>query len=97
MGDIFCQRISVHFGDNSMVLIFLLAKMVHHFDRRILKNACIPRIKSTWLLCMMYSIHCWILFARFLLRIFASMASVILAYHFPFFLGGGHILLVLVY
>ena len=39
----------------------------------ILKNPCIPGIKPTWSWCMIFLIYCWILFARILLRIFASM------------------------
>ena len=42
-------------------------------DLWILKTPCIPGIKSTWSWCMIFLICCWILFARILLRIFASM------------------------
>ena len=46
----------------------LMAQMIKNplLDLRILKNPCIPGIKPTWSWCM-------ILFARILLRIFASM------------------------
>ena len=39
----------------------------------ILKNPCIPGIKPTWSWCMIFLVCCWIMFARILLRIFASM------------------------
>ena len=42
-------------------------------DLRIWKNPCIPGIKPTWSWCMIFLICYWILFARILLRIFASM------------------------
>ena len=42
-------------------------------DQWILKNPCIPGIKSTWSWCMIFLICCSILFPRILLRIFASM------------------------
>ena len=42
-------------------------------DLQILKNYCIPGIKPTWSWCMIFSICCWILFARIFFRIFASM------------------------
>ena len=42
-------------------------------DLQILKNPCIPGIKPTWSWCMMFLMCCWILIARILLRIFASM------------------------
>ena len=42
-------------------------------DLQILKNHCILGIKPTWSWCMTFLICCWILFARILLRIFASM------------------------
>ena len=43
------------------------------FDLQILENPCIPGIKPTWSWCMIFSVCCWILFARILLRIFASV------------------------
>ena len=42
-------------------------------DLRILKNPCIPKINPTWSWCMRFLMCCWILFAKILLRIFASM------------------------
>ena len=51
----------------------LLIWCITLIDLWTLKNSCIPRIKSTWSWCMIFLICCWILFARILLRIFASM------------------------
>ena len=42
-------------------------------DLWMLKNPCIPGIKPTWSWCMIFLMCCWILIARILLRIFASM------------------------
>ena len=56
-----------------MVFIFQFVNVVYYIDLWILKNPCIPGIKPTWSWCMIFSICCWILFARILLRIFASM------------------------
>ena len=42
-------------------------------DLWMLKNPCIPGIKHTWSWCIIFLICCWILFAKILLRIFASM------------------------
>ena len=42
-------------------------------DLHILKNPCIPGINTTWSCCMSVLMCCWILFAKILLRIFASM------------------------
>jgi len=51
----------------------LLMWCITLIDLQILKNPCIPGIKSTWPWCMIFLICCWILFARSLLRIFTSM------------------------
>ena len=51
----------------------LLMWCITLIDLQILKHPCIPGIKPTWLWCMIFLICCWILFARILLRIFASM------------------------
>ena len=51
----------------------LLILCITLIDLQILKNPCIPGIKPTWSWCMIFLICCWILFARILLRIFASM------------------------
>ena len=61
------------YSDNHMAFIYQFFNMVYHTDLWILKNPCIPGIKPTWSWCMIFIICCWILFARILLRIFASM------------------------
>ena len=63
------------YWDNHMVFFFfnLLMWCITLIDLRILKNPCIPGIKPTWSWCMIFLMCCWILFARILLRIFASM------------------------
>jgi len=52
-------------------------------DWHILKNPCIPGINLTWSWCVIF-LTCWILFARILLRIFASMfiSDIDLQFHF---------------
>ena len=45
----------------------------YYIDLQILKNPCIPGIKPTWSWYMIFLMCCWILIARILLRIFASM------------------------
>ena len=54
-------------------LIFQFVYVVYYIDLQRLKNPCIPGIKPTWSWCMIFLMCCWILFARILLRIFASM------------------------
>ena len=51
----------------------LLMWCITLIDLWILKNIWIPGIKPTWSWCMIFLICCWILFARILFRIFASM------------------------
>ena len=51
----------------------LLMQYITLNDLKILKNLCIPGIKPTWSWCKIFLTCCWILFARILLRIFASM------------------------
>ena len=51
----------------------LLMWCITLIDLWILKNPCIPGIKPTWSWCMIFLMCCWILTARILLRIFASM------------------------
>ena len=51
----------------------LLIWCITLIDLRILKNPCIPGINPTWSLCMSFLKCCWILFAKILLRIFASI------------------------
>ena len=57
-----------------MLLWFLFFNLLMWFitliDLQILKNPCIPGIKTTWLWCMIFLMHCWILIARILLRFF---------------------------
>ena len=55
-------------------------------DLQILKNHCTPGIKPTWPWCMIFLICCWILFARILLRIFASIFVNDIGLYFFFFL-----------
>ena len=50
-------------------ILFLNFTILYWF----LKNPCIPGIKPTWSWCMIFLMCCWILIARILLRIFASM------------------------
>ena len=71
----------------------LLMWCITLIDLWILKNPCIPGIKSTWSWCMIILICCWILIARILLRIFHLCSSVILACSFLFL---WHLCLVLV-
>ena len=42
-------------------------------DLQILKNPCVPGIKPIWSWYMIFLMCCWILIARILLRIFASI------------------------
>ena len=51
----------------------LLIWCITLIDLHILKNSWIPGINPTWSLYMIFLMCCWILFARILLRIFASM------------------------
>ena len=62
------------YWDNHMGFIFQFVNVVYYIaDLWILKNPCIPCIKPTWSWCVIFLICCWILFARILLTIFASM------------------------
>ena len=62
------------YWDNIWFLSFsLLMWCITLIDLWILKNSCIPGIKSTWSWCVIFLICCWLLFARILVRIFASM------------------------
>ena len=51
----------------------LLIWYITLIDLCILKNSCIPGIIQTCSWCMSFLLCCWILFAKILLRIFASM------------------------
>ena len=62
------------YWDNHMAFIFQFVNVVYYIDwLQILKNTCIPGIKPTWSWCMIFLMCCWILIARILLKIFASM------------------------
>ena len=61
------------YWDNHMAFIFQFVNVMYYIDLWILKNPCIPGIKPTWSWCMIFLMCCWILTARILLRIFASM------------------------
>ena len=62
------------YWDYNMILSFnLLIWCIILIDLHILKNPCIPGINPTWSCCMSFLMCCWILFAKILLRIFASM------------------------
>ena len=62
------------YWDDHMVFIFsLLIWCITLIDFCIVKNTCIPGINPTWSWYMSFLMHCWILFAKILLRIFASM------------------------
>ena len=51
----------------------LLIWCITLIDLHTLKNPCILGINPTWLWCISFLMCCWILFAKILLRIFASM------------------------
>ena len=73
-----CWSLSKAFYASIEIIIWfiylnLLMWYIILIDLQILKNYCIPGIKPTWSWCMTFSICCWILFARILFRIFASM------------------------
>ena len=62
------------YWDYHMVLSFnLWIWWITLIDLHILKNPCIPGINPNWLWCMNFLMCCWILLAKILLRIFASM------------------------
>ena len=65
----------------------LLMCCITLIDLRILKNHCIPGIKPTWSWCMIFLMCCWILLARILLRIFASMLISDIGLWFSFFVA----------
>ena len=63
------------YWDNHMVFVFQFVNVVYYIDWFADIEGCkgIPGIKSTWSWCMIFLMCCWILIARILLRIFASM------------------------
>ena len=87
MGVDFSQRF---FASIEMFIWFLsfnlLIWYIIWFDFHILKNPSIPRINPIWSLCMSFLMCCWILFAKILLRIFASMFFSDTGLQFSFFL-----------
>ena len=68
-----------------MAFIFQFVNRVYHIDLQMLKNPCIPGIKPTWSWCMIFLMCCWILIARILLRISASMFISDIGLQFSFF------------
>ena len=71
-----------------MVFIFnLFMWCIRLIDLWILKNPCIPGIKSTWSCCIIFLMSCWILFARILLRIFSSVFISVIGLKFSFFVA----------
>ena len=73
-----CCILSKTFSASIEIIIWLLffnllMLCITLIDLWILKNPCIPGIKPTWSWCIIFSMCCWILIARILLRIFAFM------------------------
>ena len=64
----------------------LLIRCITLIHLHILKNPCLPGINPTWSWYMNLLICCWIVFARILLRIFASILVSDMAYKFLFLL-----------
>ena len=63
------------YWDNHMAFIFQFVNVVYYTDWFAdTEEFCIPGIKPTWSLCMIFLIYCSIVFARILLRIFALMS-----------------------
>ena len=72
-----CWILSKAFSESIEIFIcffFLFVNVVCYIDLQILKNPCIPGIKLTCSWCMIFLICCWILCARILSRIFASVS-----------------------
>ena len=68
-----------------LLFLNLLMWCIILIDLWILKNPCIPGIKPTWSWCMIFLMCCWILIARILLRIFASIFISDIGLEFSFF------------
>ena len=71
-----CWILSKAFSASIEIIIRFLPfnfNICSHIDLCILKNPCIPGINPTWSWCMSFLMCCWILFAKILLRIFASL------------------------
>ena len=87
-----CWNLSKAFSASIEIIIWflsfnLLMWCITLIDLWILKNPYIPGIKPTWSWCMIFLICCWILFARILLRIFASMFIGDIRLYFSFFVA----------
>ena len=85
-----CWILSKAFSASTEIIIWflsfkLLMWCITLIDLWILKNPCIPEIKPTWSWCMTFLICCWILFARILLGIFATMSISDIGLQFSFF------------
>ena len=63
----------IYWGNHMLLSFNLLMWCITLINLWILKNLCILGIKPTWSWCMIFLMCCWILIARILLRIFASM------------------------
>ena len=63
----------------------LLIWCITLIDLHIWENPCIPGINPTWSWYMSFLMCCWILFAKILLRIFASIFISDIGLQFPFF------------
>ena len=62
------------YWDNHIVFIFQFVNVVYHIDWFVnIEESLHPWDKATWSWCMIFLMRCWILIARILLRIFASM------------------------
>ena len=61
------------YWDDHMDIIFAHVNMGCHIDLHILKNPGVAERNPTWSWCMSFLMWCWILLAKILLRIFASM------------------------
>jgi len=69
------------------LIFYLSIWCITLIDLWILKNSCIPGIKPTWSWCITFLMCCWILIARILLRIFASMFIHAIGLYFSFFVA----------
>ena len=86
MGAGFCKGIFCIYWDGHMAFIFqFLMWYITLTDLCILKNPCTPKVNPTWSWWMIFLMHCWILFARILLRIFASTIISDIGLWFSFF------------
>ena len=73
-----CWILSKAFSASIEIIIWflffnLLMWCITLIDLQVLKNPYISEMKSTWSWCMIFLMCCWILIARIVLRIFASM------------------------